>query len=365
MQRCAAVTVAAALAAGTVALAGETPGLAGYVAAAVLTAALFGTRRHSRAVWIVAVAGLLAAAPSGDPTFTLALLATAHAFCAGRWEGRLVGLAAALSLVGGVELGILIAHGAGVPGLVPMAGWGAGRALGQRELVAARLAERGRELEEEREAHAQLSVRYERARIASELHDVVAHAITVMVVQAGAGQRLVVRDPDLAGETFRTIADAAHQAEQDIGRLVTLLGDESAIAAAPDLALIDELVRRAAASGLDVTLSLQGEREGLPAAHGEAAYRVIQEGLTNAMRYAAGAPVRVRVRGNAEALVVDIENDPGAAESALGGAGTGNGLRGLRERVGACGGTLEAARTADGGWRVAARLPRQTAVVAD
>ena len=93
---------------------------------------------------------------------------------------------------------------------------GRGRALRERELVAAQLAERVRELEEEREAHAALSVRYERARIASELHDIVAHAISVMVVQASAGQRLA-HDPEATAETFEAIAGAARQAEQDMG----------------------------------------------------------------------------------------------------------------------------------------------------
>ena len=110
--------------------------------------------------------------------------------------------------------------------LLPAAGWGAGRALREREQVAGQLAERVRELEEEREAHAALSVRYERARIASELHDIVAHAISVMVVQASAGQRLAARDPEPTAETFEAIAGAARQAEEDMGRLVALLADE-------------------------------------------------------------------------------------------------------------------------------------------
>ena len=90
-----------------------------------------------------------------------------------------------------------------------------------------RLKERAAELAEEREAYAQLSVRYERARIAAELHDIVAHAISVMVVQASAGQRLAAVDPELTTETFHVIADAARQAEDDMGRLVALLGDEA------------------------------------------------------------------------------------------------------------------------------------------
>jgi signal transduction histidine kinase len=246
--------------------------------------------------------------------------------------------------------------------LIPAAGWGAGRALRERELIAGQLAERARELEQEREAHAALSVRYERARIASELHDIVAHAISVMVVQASAGQRLTA-DPEATAETFEAIAGAAREAEQDMGRLVALLGDEKAIGPAPDLALVEELVARAAGSGLDVSLRFEGEREGLPASVTETAYRVVQEGLTNALRYAAGASAAVLVRGGREALLVEVENGPAADEAALAGAGMGTGLQGLRERVGASGGTLEAGPGPDGGWVLRARLPRRVTAV--
>jgi signal transduction histidine kinase len=141
-----------------------------------------------------------------------------------------------------------------------------------------------------------------------------------------------------------------------------LLGDEEEIGPAPDLALVEELVARASGSGLDVTLRLDGDREGLPAAIGEAAYHVVQEGLTNALRYAAGAAVRVHLSGDRRELLVELINDPAESEATLAGAGTGTGLQGLRERVGACGGTLEAGPRPDGGWHLRARLPRRIAV---
>ena len=337
-------------------------GSVSLAAGAVVGGALAGARLHPRVTWMVAVAALVASAPFGAPSFGTWLLVAAHAFCAGRWEERLAGIVALAALIGALQFGVLTAQEEPVPALLlPAAGWGAGRALREREQVAAQLAERVEELDEEREAHAQLSVLYERARIATELHDIVAHAISVMVVQASAGQRLVERDPQATAETFEAIAGAARQAEADMGRLVTLLGDEAAIDPAPDLALVEELVGRAAGSGLDVTLHLQGEREGLPAPLGEVTYRIVQEGLTNALRYAAGSAVSVLVRGERQALVVEIENAPASGEVALAGAGTGTGLQGLRERVGACGGTLEAGATPQGGWRLAARLPRRVA----
>ncbi len=335
-------------------------GAAGIVIGAVVGGALGTSRGHPRASWLVAAAALLAMAPSGL-SWGVAFLVPAHAFCAGRREGRWAALLGLAALVGGLELGVVLAHDSGeVPALLlPIATWGAGRALREREIVAAQLAERARELEEEREAHAALSVRYERVRIASELHDIVAHAISVMVIQASAGQRLAARDPDATAETFEAIASAAREAEQDMQRLVALLGDEAAIGPAPDLALVEELVGRAAGSGLDVTLRLQGEREGLPTPLTQTAYRVVQEGLTNALRYASGATVSVLVRGEPDALVVEVENAPTTREGALAGAGTGTGLPGLRERLAACGGTLEAGPTPDRGWRLSARLPRR------
>jgi signal transduction histidine kinase len=341
---------------GTAAL--QDAGAASYVTGAVIGAAFGAGRRHPRLGWLVTAGAVLASSPFAELPSGISLVAVGQGFWAGRGADRWWGVAGLVALVAALEI-----DAAGtdsfVPALMlPAAAWAGGQALRERELVAGQLAERARELEDEREAHASLSVRYERARIASELHDIVAHAISVMVVQASAGQRLA-HDPERTAETFEAIAGAARQAEQDMGRLVALLGDEKAIGPAPDLALVEELVARAAGSGLDVTLRLEGEREGLPAEIGETAYRVVQEGLTNALRYAAGATVAVRVRAAREDLAVEVENDATDRQPALAGASTGNGLRGLRERVDACGGRLEAAPTARDGWLLSARLPRR------
>jgi signal transduction histidine kinase len=351
--------VAAAIGVGSAVV--EHASVASYFAGAVVGGALAVAPRHPRAAWVTAAAALWAAAPFGPLPTGVALLATAHAFYAGRGDERWWALAGLIAIVGALELDALFREdGSEVPALLlPGAAWAGGRALRERELVAAELAERARELEEEREAHAALSVRYERARIAAELHDIVAHAISVMVIQASAGQRLAPHDPEATAEAFDAIADAARQAEEDMGRLVALLGDERAIGPAPDLALVEELVARASGSGLDVKLRLEGEREGWPAELAEVAYRVVQEGLTNALRYAAGAAVSVLVRGDADALTVEVRNAPAGDDAGVADLGTGTGLRGLRERVGACGGTLDAGPTSEGGWLLGARLPRR------
>jgi signal transduction histidine kinase len=335
-----------------------------HVAAALPGLATIWWLRSPRAAWIIGTVGLLAGGPFGLPLipFCLALALVLNAARRDTVAGGVAAMLiqAAAGIVGSAIQGDSVA----IFTFMPETAWATGWVLRDRDHVTARLIERARELEEEREAYAQLSVRYERARIASELHDIVAHAISVMVVQAGAGQRLARVDPELSAEAFAAIAEAARRAEQDMGRLVALLGDEDAIGDAPDLRLIEELVAHAAGSGLDVTLRLEGQREGLPAQAVETAYRVVQESLTNALRYAAGAHVRVLVRGGADELAVEVVNGPAAAHRALRDTGTGNGLRGLHERTGACGGRLDAGPTDEGGWRVSATLPRRALVVA-
>lgn len=359
--------LAALFGAADAALAGQGP--TAWVAAAALGGALGLYRQHPLAAASVAVVATAALVPSGDMTLAPALLVCANAFAAGRWLGWSASTTTAVALLAGMLGGAIVARDVD-DSLAPAfllvgTAWIAGRAIRERDLVALRLVERAEELEREREAFATLSVRYERARIASELHDIVAHAISVMVVQAGAGQRIAAVDPQLTSETFDAIAGAARQAEQDMTQLVALLSDEGAIGHAPDLALVEELVARAAGTGLDVTLRLEGSREGLPASAVQTVYRVVRESLTNALRYASGAPVHVLVRGDAAAIDVEVVNDAAEDAEALAGHGTGNGLRGLRERVGAGGGRLEAGPRETGGWRVAARIPCAVAVAVD
>jgi signal transduction histidine kinase len=341
------------------------------VLTAVIAAALALLRRRPTVAWVPAAGALALGAAAGDYLFVAWIgLAPVHAFGAAWHTDRRVAIPALATLLASMLAGLTASpidaspiDEAWVPYvLLTATAWGVGRSLRSRERLAAGLAERARELEEEREAYSELSVRYERARIASELHDIVAHAISVMVVQAGAGQRLAAVDPEGTAEAFGAIAAAARQAEQDMGRLVTLLADEEPIGPSPDLALVEELVARAAGSGLDVSLRLSGDREGLPADVVEAAYRVVQESLTNALRYAAGATVWVHVRGADRALLVEVTNAASERAPELHGHGGGRGLDGLHARVGACGGSLEAGPTADGGWRVVASLPRYARV---
>jgi signal transduction histidine kinase len=236
-----------------------------------------------------------------------------------------------------------------------------GLVVRSRQRLNDQLAARSRELEAERELFATEAVRYERARIARELHDIVAHCISVMVIQAGAGQRLVARDPALATEAFDAIAEAIRQAEAEIDRLVELLDHGKEPAGIDGIGLVNELVARAGAAGLTVRCRISGPVDRIGERASETVYRVVQESLTNALKYAPGAPVDVVIAGTGDEVEVTIANGPPTAPpSGLEHAGGGRGLAGMRERVRACGGELTAA-SAGGGWQVSARLPRTPA----
>lgn len=309
------------------------------------------------ALWTVLLGGgcLLVSAGTmgGDPDLAI-LVCTALAAVAGNgfsgrqaWTsaaGAAAWLAAMYLVTGERDIGLAMLT---IPGFL------AGTALRLRRETAEELAVRAQELEEEREIFAQLAVRNERARIAAELHDIIGHSLSVMVVQAAAGQRLVTRDADAVREVLDAIAESARQGRDDLHRLVDLLGGEEV--AVPDLSLVDEVVARAARSGLSVTCRFEGDRDGVPAVLAELAFRVVREALTNALRYAPGSAVHVLLRGEGRSLTVRVDN-AASTTAAPGIVGTGQGLRGLRDRVEELGGRLTAGVTADGGWAVEALL---------
>jgi signal transduction histidine kinase len=301
---------------------------------------------------------VLEALEARDISWMLLLLPVV-AFLAGRLPAWPVGALAVGLLLAGIAAAQIIDYDDDslVPEIMlPVTLYLAGLALRGRETLAGKLTKQSDELTAERDAYARLSIRYERARIATELHDVVAHAISVMVVQASAGQRLAVREPARAAETFDVIATAARQAQDDLDRLADLLAQDAVEGGGADLGLIREIVDTARASGLPVTLRVAGDTSSVSGTVAHAALRVVQEGLTNAMRYAPGAIVEVAVEARPGALELSIVNGASTAPVRLE-LGSGRGLTGLRERVGACGGTLEATPDGDGGWNVRARIP--------
>ncbi|MEU4192636.1 histidine kinase [Kribbella sp. NPDC026611] len=287
-----------------------------------------------------------------DPAFAVLALLTLVAALG--WSGRAAVVGAGVLATYLVALWIVLRDGSEVPLLMfSVPSFLAGTVLRLHREAAEALDRRGRELEEERELFAELAVRHERARIAAELHDIVGHAISVMVIQAAAGQRLAERDPVRTEQVFTDLAESARQGREDLQRLVELLGGVEV--SGPDLTLIEEVVTRAARGGLDVSCRFEGPLEGLAAPTAQVAFRLVQESLTNALRYAPGAAVRICVAGSGRGVTVTVDNDSSTRERPPL-SGTGRGLTGLRDRIQDLNGHLTAGPTPTG-WQVRATMP--------
>ena len=220
--------------------------------------------------------------------------------------------------------------------------WVGGRVVRRRQLRERGLQARAVALERDRDATAREAVIEERARIARELHDVVGHAVSVMLLQARGGRRLLASEPD---ETRRALDAIDHAGEQALVEMRRLLGvlretdEEPALAPRPSLARIDELAAEVTGAGLPVQVTVEGEPFELPPGIDVSAYRIVQEALTNTLKHAGPARARVLVRYAPDELELEVLDDgPGTAN----GGGPGHGLAGLRERVTIYGGELEA-----------------------
>ena len=201
----------------------------------------------------------------------------------------------------------------------------------------------------------------ERARIARELHDVVAHSISVMVVQARGGRRVLETEPTDAREAFAVIESTGQQALDEMRRLVGMLrsGEETLpLAPQPSLKELGMLVEQVRAAGLPVQLAMEGEPRDLPPGVDLSAFRIVQEALTNALTHAGPASARVVLRYRVDELEIEISDDgPGTGD----GSGSGYGLVGMRERVLVYGGELQAGRQPEGGYALRVRLPFRSA----
>lgn len=199
----------------------------------------------------------------------------------------------------------------------------------------------------------------ERLRIARELHDVLAHSISVINVQAGVGLALLDTDPEQARSALTTIKAASKEALGEVRQVLDTLrtpGDAPR-APAPGLDRLPELVEQAASTGLRVEVETEGERAALPPGTDLAAFRIVQEALTNVVRHSGSRTARVRISYASGSLGLRIDDEGPATGSDAGGSG--NGLVGMRERAAALGGTIEAGPRPDGGFRVRADLPVQ------
>ena len=230
--------------------------------------------------------------------------------------------------------------------------WAIGWAIGSRTRAQQQLEARTYALAAEQALYTAESLRYQRVRIARELHDVVAHAVTVMVVQAAAGEYLVVHDREAARQSLDAISASARQARDDIDRLVGLLDQQRAFPGSVQLA---ELVEGARAAGLEVNLN--ETNRSLPPAIADVVYRIVQEAVTNAMKHAPGAAVDIHTASDELTFHVRITNAASRERADLARTGSGRGLAGMRERVNECGGHFTAGPDGQGGWQVSAKLP--------
>jgi signal transduction histidine kinase len=218
--------------------------------------------------------------------------------------------------------------------------------------------------EADRVAEAERAVASERARIAREMHDVVAHGMSVIAVQAAAGQAIVRTDADRAAEVFARIEAVGRESLGELRRMLGVLRDGSGEAASlspqPGLGEVADAVAEASASGIATELLVDGERRDLPPGVELAAYRIVQEALTNVLKHAgSSASAQVRLAYEPDALVIEVTDDGRGAVTSLFGAGAGHGLIGMRERVAIYGGALTAGPRPGGGYRVRASLPIQ------
>jgi len=239
-------------------------------------------------------------------------------------------------------------------GLLP---WLAGRIVRERAELNRALAANAERIDAARAEHARDAVEEERRRIARDLHDAVAHGLTVMTLQAAGARGVLRSDPERAAEAARQVEHTGEQALAEMRRLVSVVAPDEPAAREPQpgLAQVEELVDGSRTAGLTVEVRREGDLAAVPAGVGVTAYRVVQEALTNVLKHGTADRAQVTLRAEGERLEVRVVN-PGGSRRPPGG-GTGRGLGGLAERVRVFGGELRSGPAPDGGFSVHAILP--------
>jgi signal transduction histidine kinase len=236
-------------------------------------------------------------------------------------------------------------------------GWLAGFAMRERAEQAEAAEVRAAHAEREREAAARVAVAEERARIARELHDIVAHAVSVMVLQVGAVRHKLAATHSEDGEALEAVEQTGRTALAEMRRLLGAMrrdGDDLALAPQPGLGNLGVLVEQVGRAGLPVRLHVDGEPYSLPHALDVSAYRIVQEGLTNALKHAHASQADVTIRYGSDELYVEVRDNGSGATP---GDGHGHGLVGIRERVKIYGGQMTADTASEGGFVLTTRLP--------
>ena len=262
-----------------------------------------------------------------------------------------------------------VIFGAGLIGALCMLSWALGLLRRSRLAHTETLAERARRLEVERDQQAQIATAAERSRIAREMHDVVAHSLSVVIAQADGGRYAAAADPDAAVRSLTTISETGRAALADMRKILGVLrapgdaNDPQTVTPQPIDADLDTLVEQVRSSGLDVSLVRVGQARPLPPGLGLTVYRICQEALTNVLKHAGpSATVTVLLQWSHQRIVLQVDDTGRGAAAAQDGGG--HGLVGMQERVNLFAGTLEAGAKPGGGYRVRAELPLPGAFLA-
>jgi signal transduction histidine kinase len=320
-------------------------------------------RRAPLVVLIVVIGGFVGYIPAGgrssDHIFGILAIILA-VFSAGYYLRGASAIAGAAVAVVGVATGVTLEDSRlgnyVFAGIVVGGPWVAGRILQTRKITVERLEAHAERLERQVAERAAAAVAEERARIARELHDVVAHGVSIIVVQAAAAQQLLGTSPERAHVALETIRRSGRESLADMRRIVSVLRTDVDVdlAPLPNLERVDVLVDEMRRHGIAVTLRFEGERRSLPAGVGLAAYRVVQEALTNVLTHAGSGAAYVAIAYRPDEIEIRVE-DEGRGAGAAGGEG--HGLIGMQERVTLYGGRFEAGPRVEGGFAVHATLP--------
>jgi signal transduction histidine kinase len=337
------------------------------LAMVVLVVPLFTRRRFPfaapAAYWILAAALTFVDAPLVTFPDSLTIVGIATAFLLGNLRDRRL---AAIGLLVVVASIVTVVYN--IPGPQPVswlifiplrfvAGWVAGYALRERSEQAEAAEARADQAERDREAAARVAVAEERARIARELHDVVAHAVSVMVLQVGAVRHKLPDSQSEDREALKSVERAGRTALAEMRRLLAAMrrdGDEAELVPQPGLDGLDSLLDEVGRAGLPVELHVEGAPVVLPRGLDLSAYRIVQEGLTNALKHARASDADVTVRYRPDVLEIEVRDN---GEGAVTTDGLGHGLVGIRERVKIYGGDMTASPAPEGGFVLTTRLP--------
>jgi signal transduction histidine kinase len=311
-------------------------------------------------VWAAAFASVLLAGGHQGP-FELFVAVVVAAYSVGaHTEGSRARFGLVLLLLPGLVVAPLEVHrgqaaGNVFPTIVWTFGvWLIGRVVRSWRERAVALERLNRELDEQRGLQAEAAVAVERGRIARELHDVIGHNVSMMVVQAGAAARVLEGDQSNVRNALTAIEQTGRQTVDEMRRLIGIVRRDDGLALSPQPTLrdVEQLIANVREAGLHVELRVEGAPIELPSGVDLSAYRIVQEALTNTLKHAGPANATVTVRYEIGAVEVEVRDDGASTEQ-----GTGNGLIGMRERVALWGGELEAGRSGERGFAVRARLP--------